>query len=367
MKTSIILFFILTAVGFAKESSFSQSNNHKVYFEKNFNREVTTLLSNSIEYKQYMYAVGTKAIGRYSNYDTDKPFIIKFNQKGNIVWSKTLNNHFGTFKSIVIDENSNIYAVGSDYSPTMVGFTNDIKKALIVKFNDNGEILWKKTIGTTNYDSFSDIKIIDNNLYIIGLTLSNRRKTQSKLVKMNLNGKILKNKILYDEHNIFFEQYIAVGKDNNIYISNNIKSKKPSIAKYDTNFKEIFTKKINTFGLLQIAIDNHNNLYTVSIDKKPILANNIIKLDSDGNTLWEKNIPIKKRNIPIKITINKGTIYILGKYITIYNTDGLFKSEIKIKQANIRNIMPTKDKALLIVGGKGNISVSNSGYFAKIK
>ena len=113
--------------------------------------------------------------------------------------------------------------------------------------------------------------------------------------------------------------------------------------------------------------NNHNNLYTVSIDKKPFLANNIIKLNNDGNIIWGKNIPINKKNIQKKIIINKNTIYIIGKYITIYDTDGFLKSEIKIKQTNIRNIMTTKDKALLIVGGKGNISVSNSSYFAKIK
>jgi len=59
----------------------------------------------------------------------------------------------------------------------------------------------------------------------------------------------------------------------------------------------------------------------------------------------------------------------LGKYITIYDTNIFKKSEIKteIKRINIRNIIATKDNALLIVGGKGNMPISDTSYITKIK
>jgi len=121
--------------------------------------------------------------------------------------------------------------------------------------------------------------------------------------------------------------------------------------------------------LLQIAIDNDNNLYTISINTKPVLATNIIKLDDNGNIIWKKSINVDKKNFPKKIIINEGTIYILGKYITTYDINIVKKAEIKteVKQINIRNIVSTKDKALLILGGKSNMQVSNTSYITKVK
>ncbi len=301
MKVLIILLYMLITISFASENNSIQPTEHKVFFEKEFNQHAYGLLFNAIEHKQHIYIVGRTAEGRSSTYDTEKPLISKLNQSGKVIWSKTLKNHFGSFFSIAIDKHSNIYAVGRDYSPSKKGYRNDIEKALIIKFNNNGKIIWEKIIGTTKYDSFHDIKIIDDNLYILGITYSKKEKNQSQLIKMDFNAAILFSKILYNNHDIFYKQHITVDKDKNIYITNNIRSKKPSISKYSQNGKEIFTKDINTVGLFQIAIDNDNNLYTISIDTKPNLATNIIKLNNDGNIIWKKNIHLDKKNFPRKI------------------------------------------------------------------
>ena len=366
MKTLIILFMILISVGLASENNLTKSDIHTIYFEKIFNKKVASPLSNSIESGQYTYAVGSISTNNHLNYDTEQPFVVKFDQKGNILWSKTFIDYFGRLDSIVTDKNFNIYAVGTEYSATRPGY-NDIQKSLIIKLDSNGNVLWKKTIGTTKYDSFKDIKIMNNNLYIIGLTRYKNIKYQSELVKMNTNGKILFSKIIYDDYYVGFEPHIEIDIDENIYVSNNSKSKKPSITKYDKDGKKLFTKEINSFGLLQVVLDDNNNLYTISIDKKPALATNIMKLNSNGSIIWEKNIKIDKRNFPKNIVVNNDRIYILGRHITIYDLDGLYKSKIQMKQVHITNIVPTKDKGLFITGGKSNLAGSNSSYFAKVK
>ena len=366
MKTLIILFMVLISVGLSSENNLTKSDIHTICFEKNFNKKVASLLHNSIESGKNTYAVSSISTSNRSNYETDRPLIVKFDQKGNIVWSKTLINYFGILDSVVADKDSNIYAVGTEYSATRSGY-NDIKKSLIVKLDSNGKVLWKKAIGTTKYDSFKDIKIMNNNLYIIGLTRYKNIKYQSELVKMNTNGKVLFSKIIYDDYYVGFEPHIAIDNDENIYVSSNSKSKKPSITKYDKNGKELFTKEINSFGLLQVVFDDNKNLYTISIDKKPALATNIMKLNSNGSIIWKKDIKVDKRNFPKNIVVKNDRIYILGRHITIYNLDGLYKSKIQMKQIHITNISPTKDKGLLITGGKSNSSVSNSSYFAKVK
>ncbi|RYM35596.1 T9SS type A sorting domain-containing protein [Brumimicrobium glaciale] len=141
-------------------------------------------------------------------------WLVKIDGNGNVLWDKTFggNDEDGA-TSIVIDENENIFISGSSKSPISglkTGASYGSYDMWVLMLDTNGNLLWDKTIGGDNGDLSSNLILIDNQVFVIGYSLSGISGTKTEpsrgsfdiwMTKLDQNGNILSDKT-YGGNNI---------------------------------------------------------------------------------------------------------------------------------------------------------------------
>lgn len=128
--------------------------------------------------------------------------ITKYDNSGNIIWSKNYGGTDQDYFSAVINHNDNYIAVG--YSASNDNELENLAKgsydAILVKYNSNGDIIYKKSYGGTGADYFYDIILADDGYIVVGgssstngdlSTVTKYGGTDAILVKYNFNGDII--------------------------------------------------------------------------------------------------------------------------------------------------------------------------------
>lgn len=113
------------------------------------------------------------AVGSYEKEEKDhkdsirRALIVKYDSIGNIVFEKDfglLDN--SKFTSIVV-VGENYYVTGqSIYRNTRVG--NKDGGAILAKYNKDGDLLWYKTYGSSKSSIYNDLVVVDNYIYTVG-------------------------------------------------------------------------------------------------------------------------------------------------------------------------------------------------------
>ncbi len=105
-------------------------------------------------------------------------FITKLSSTGNHIWSKAFQGEsLGTIASINVDGQGNIYLGGhfdmtADFNPGIGVFNQTAIGGIdvfIIKLDSMGNFLWVKTFGGPVLDWCTEVKLINNHLYITGL------------------------------------------------------------------------------------------------------------------------------------------------------------------------------------------------------
>jgi hypothetical protein len=104
-------------------------------------------------------------------------WIIKLDQNGNILWDKTIGGSANDGAStIALDESENIYLSGTSSSPISGDKTeasyNGSSDIWVVKLNSSAEVIWDRTIGGDLTELSSALIYRENNLYAIGNSFS---------------------------------------------------------------------------------------------------------------------------------------------------------------------------------------------------
>jgi len=89
-------------------------------------------------------------------------FIAKFDGDGNYIWGKNLGSSIG--KSIFIDNSGNIYVGGDFYGSNIDLGGGALQNAgkddiFLAKFDNNGNHIWSRRFGGSNYDGLSSISV----------------------------------------------------------------------------------------------------------------------------------------------------------------------------------------------------------------
>ncbi len=251
-------------------------------------------------------------VGRTTSFDNDisgfhggeDSWVLKLNSLGNIIWKKCYGGTGGeSFNSAIFDGNNWVlagrtYSTDGDISSNNGGSGGD---AWLVKIDENGTIIWEKTIGGT-YSEHANAVIVtaDNNLLICGSAKSNDLDFVG-----NTN---VWNDFNEDEGNGFLAkisidgilQWVKfIGDSNHIAEFNSIS---------ENSQGEIFTTgyiaPITTFSenMLNLKFSNEANLVKVNdaIDFKiyPNPANTFIKIDLSNIAFTD--------NISMRITSSNG-------------------------------------------------------------
>ena len=135
-------------------------------------------------------------------------FVAKLDGNGNAIWAQQLSSSStaqNTFNSVVVDAANNIYAIGNVNGTAIVGnITIPLSpgsKAIIIKFDQNGNPTWgKASIEGTQYPK-KIVKGNDNNLYFSGYfgtsmkmdttTIISSGSNDGFIVSMDDNGKVI--------------------------------------------------------------------------------------------------------------------------------------------------------------------------------
>jgi hypothetical protein len=245
-------------------------------------------------------------------------FILRLDSNGNYVWAKSVGgNAFDQIESLAIDSAQNIYAGGKfrntvDFDPGTATFnltSNGNYDAFVLKLNTNGDFVWAKSFGSSNWEDCTAIEV-DN--------LGNVVATGAFYFTVD-----------FDPNAGNFSLTSAQNKD--IYI-----------LKLDTNGDFVWAKQVaGATGddyATAIDIDTQNDIYVTGVfwqsaDFDPssaVLTLNavggwdafILKLDELGSLDWVKTFGGVSTDGGNDIAIdNNGAIYTSGDFIGTVDFD----------------------------------------------
>ena len=133
--------------------------------------------------------------------------------------------HNSSFFGVAVDKDS-IIAVGS-YEKSDEEHEDSIRRALIVKYDFNGDIIFEKDFGLLDNSKFTSIVVVDDNYYVTGQSIYKNTRIGNKdggaiLAKYNKDGDLLwyktygKNKSsIYNDLLIENNSIYTVGTDDN--------------------------------------------------------------------------------------------------------------------------------------------------------
>ena len=97
-------------------------------------------------------------------------FLLKYNQKGDQLWTRRLDPEVAEISGLKADDQGNIYVFGPGDS-TSERKTKGKVDAYIAKYDQTGAQLWARLIGTPEFDICTGLDVdVNGNLYISGYT-----------------------------------------------------------------------------------------------------------------------------------------------------------------------------------------------------
>jgi gliding motility-associated-like protein len=107
-------------------------------------------------------------------------FIVKFDTAGVLVWSSYIGGNGLDYANGVAYGDTSIYIVGSTNSTDLTSTSgsvyqqnyNDNFDGFISKLNNQGQIIWQSYFGGDKMDEINGVKVLNNNIFIVGTTLS---------------------------------------------------------------------------------------------------------------------------------------------------------------------------------------------------
>ena len=157
-------------------------------------------------------------------------WVVKSNSSGNIIWEKSYGGlEIDEARDVVSSDNGNHIIVGDTRSEEQdVSVNNGAADLWILKITDNGDVLWEKSLGGSNFDVARSINsTFDNGFIIAGSSRSsdgnvneNKGQNDAWIVKISNAGELLWEKTVggteidfaYDAVQLTNGTIIAVGE-----------------------------------------------------------------------------------------------------------------------------------------------------------
>jgi len=248
--------------------------------------------------------------------------VVKYYKNSNIAWKKNFGGSLGDYFNQVIGVLDGFVVVGGSLSTDgdLTGLINRGQyDAILVKYDLNGNIVWKKNFGGTLNDSYQSIINIVDGYVAVGYSSSgngdllglNRGSEDAIIVKYDLNGNVVWKKNYGGSNVDYFLKaipdasgYIAVGyslSTDNDLTSLNKGGYDGIIVKYDLNGNVIWKKNYGgsnndyflgvtstTDGYVLSGHSESTNGDLTGLNKGSLDAI-IVKYDLNGNVVWKKN------------------------------------------------------------------------------
>lgn len=282
-RNESIYFVGINALATDKDNNYvtvGSNNNNDNHYEKamismyNSKKEKTFEKLYNVGYNGAFFGVlidgeDIVAIGSYEKSKKDhqesvrRALIVKYDKEGNIIFEKDygiLDN--SKFTGIVKVGDDYVVTGQSVYKNTRVG--SDKGGAVLVKYDKDGNLLWDKTYGNVKESVFNDIIISNDYLYVIG----NYEDYYAMIVKYDLDGNV----ISFNDYKITDELGFSsiVNVDDYIYVGGSLKTgahdTDAMIVKYDLDCEYIDQVSYSGIGrerFNKLIVDDHNNLIAI--------------------------------------------------------------------------------------------------------
>jgi len=160
-----------------------------VEWEKSFGGELNDRANDIIQTKDGSYVIaGTANIRSHRSSDV---LIIKLDQEGNILWSKTIAKNKQNYANAIIQsDDGNYYVVGGTLTKGPGKWDPSYWCAWLIKLNEEGDILWDKTFGEEISHQASSIIQTTDGGYAIAGTRSKARKDDAWILKIDAQGNL---------------------------------------------------------------------------------------------------------------------------------------------------------------------------------
>ena len=257
--------------------------------------------------------------------------LIKFDYNGKIIWAKNWGgSDIDIFSTLQMDKNGDFLITGYTYSTNITGLTNfGDKDGIVIKMSSNGEILWQKSWGGSAADQFiHNIILSDGSFVTFGRTsssdiegLNNNGNQDVLIIKYDKNGEILWKKNFGTEE---YDNYSAAVNVNDeiVFVLGAI-----SMETYDTLWYKLYKIDNNGNTLYERQLDIVvNKMYSIG-DNFFIIGCNFegnadyltVKYNSNCEEIWREGFggsDIELLNLMLQISNNE--YYVSGSY---YSTD----------------------------------------------
>ena len=267
------------------------NNNNDNHFEKakvskyNEKREKTFEKLYNIGYNSVFFGVALDdedivAVGSFEKTDSDhedsvrRALIVKYDSQGELVFDSDFkildNSKFTAIKKV----GDNYYVTGqSIYKNTKVGTKSG--GAVLAKYDNDGNLMWSKTYGSSKSAIYNDLIVVNNNIYTIGMDDNNL----GIICKYDLDGNLIASNGYEYTDDIGFSGIVNIG--DYIFISGsnstNGDNANAMIVKYDLNcnyLDEVIYKGDGITRYNRIIKDNHDNLIVIGIMTSNMKSNN---------------------------------------------------------------------------------------------
>ncbi len=319
----------------------------------------------------------------------DQAMIYKYDKEGNLLWKKTWGGSSNdTFNEIILLENGEFLVTASTSSTDIEG-VNPISTYydVIIKYNQNGEIIWQKAYGDSSPSNYMNIQYADTEEIILTTSSNPGGDGNPVFIKLNQDGDIVWKKNINGNVKDVIKKiikttnngYIAIIQSNstNVEYLNNKGSNDVYLVKYDYNGDIEWVKNLGGNGndsLPNIHETEEGNFIvywtTDSTDIEGItiegsFATIISKYDIDGNVIWQtKNDKI----IPMVSTIEKdgGIILVMNAEINDEEFETYGYEDIIVAKYNKNGVF----KGYKVWGGNsydellGLIPINENGFYA---
>jgi len=276
--------------------------------------------------KESIYFDGTNAVttnGKYyvtvgSNNDNDNKYekakVSKYNKNREKTFEKLYSTGYNSaFFGVCIDDD-NIIAVGS-YEKDDSDHADLIRKALIVKYNKDGEIDFAHDFQLLDNSKFTSVVKVEDGYLVTGQSIYKSTKIGNKsggaiLVKYDFDGNILWSKTygnskyaVYNDLLIYNDYIYVVGMDNNYFgiickydFSGNMVAENRYEATDDTGFSGIVNLDDRIFVSSSKLENNDTKAMIVEYDINCNYLNEVL-YTSEGDTRYNKLIADEENNL----------------------------------------------------------------------
>ena len=239
--------------------------------------------------------------------------LLKYNQKGEQLWTRRLDPEVADVSGLTADDQGNIYVSGPAGS-TSERKTKGKADAYIAKYDQTGTQLWARLIGAAEFDVCSGLDVdVNGNLYISGFT-------EGDFAKPNKGGQDMFIAAYSQDGSLLWRDQIGtatddrggpirLGDDNDVYICGDTSGSLARenngqmdfvVARYDrtgkrlwlhqfgTNaFDRIMRMEIGELGHLYLGCRTNGNVGTRN-PRRTDLDSCLVSISTEGKLLWTR-------------------------------------------------------------------------------